>query len=133
VALAGSREEGVEAESTRTDGPASGIGNASGSGRRRDVPEGGISPNTPGDALHADLILKSSPPFAETFLDGRFIGVTPVRVESFLAGRHRLAMRSDRTHGVDTLLDIPPGKHTLKVQLGNEAVARIAASQDEGE
>lgn len=86
-----------------------------------------------GDALHADLILKSSPPFAEAFLDGRFIGVTPVRVESFLAGRHRLAMRSDRIPGVDTLVDIPPGKHTLKVRLGNDAVPRIAASPGEGE
>jgi hypothetical protein len=86
-----------------------------------------------GDAAHADLILKSSPPFAETFLDGRFIGVTPVRVEAFLPGRHRLAMHSDRIHGVDTMVDIPPGMHTLKVQLGNEAAVRIAASPGEGD
>ena len=78
----------------------------------------------------AVLILKSSPPFAEAFVDGRFVGVTPVRVDPLSVGRHRLLIRHKSVPTLDTLLTVAPGAHEMKLHLEAGAPIRVAASPE---
>jgi hypothetical protein len=79
------------------------------------------------------LILKSSPPFSEAYVDGQFVGTTPVRIAPLAPGRHRLAMKSARLPGLDTSILVEPGIHALKIHLEGGAVLRVAATSVEGD
>lgn len=79
------------------------------------------------------LVLKSSPPFSEAYLDGQFVGTTPVRIGPLAPGRHRLAMKSARLPGLDTSVNVEPGIHALKVHLEGGAGMRVAATTVDGD
>jgi len=79
------------------------------------------------------VILKSSPPFAEAYVDGRYLGTTPVRLEHLVPGRHRLGLKSPKWPGLDTTLVFSPGTHALKVRLDAGPGLRMAALPVEGE
>jgi hypothetical protein len=144
-------EDGAE----RGDGIATGngIGDAAREGRRETQSEAGpgsdsevaamggptgriadgSSPERVAKIREAILILKSSPPFSEAYLDGQFVGTTPVRIAPLVPGRHRLAMKSARLPGVDTSILVEPGIHALKVHLEAGAGLRVAATSVDGE
>lgn len=79
------------------------------------------------------VILKSSPPFAEAYVDGRYLGMTPVRLDHLVPGRHRLGLKSPKWPGLDTTLVFSPGIHALKVRLDEGPGLRMAAMPVEGE
>lgn len=87
--------------------------------------------STKGKSEGAVLILKSSPPFAEAFVDGRFVGVTPVRVNPLSVGRHRLLIRHKSVPTLDTMLMVAPGAHSMKLHLEAGTQIRVAASPEE--
>ncbi len=80
---------------------------------------------TSGQAV-AVLLLKSSPPFSEAYVDGRFVGVTPVRIDPLEPGRHRVILRAKGVALLDTILALPPGSHALKFHLESGAPTRVA-------
>lgn len=79
------------------------------------------------------MILKSSPPFAEAYVDGRFLGTTPIRLAHLVPGRHRLGLKSPGLPGLDTTLMFSSGAHALKVRLDAGPGLRMAAIPVEGE
>ncbi len=81
----------------------------------------------------ATLILKSSPPFAEAYVDGRFLGTTPIRLDHLAPGRHRMGLRSPRLPRLDTTLIFSAGMHALKVRLDAGPGLRMAAIPVEGD
>jgi serine/threonine protein kinase len=78
-----------------------------------------------------NLILQSSPPFAETFVDGHFVGITPVTVEVVPSERHRIVMKGKHLPTLDTMLTFRPGNHSLKFKLDYGPTGRIASGQTE--
>jgi serine/threonine protein kinase len=86
-----------------------------------------------GKENEASIILKSSPPFAEAYVDGRFLGTTPIRLAHLAPGRHRLELKSPRLPGLDTSLMLMAGMHALKVRLDAGPGQRMAAIPVEGE
>jgi hypothetical protein len=86
---------------------------------------------TPG-APHAgtgSLLIQSSPPFAEVYLDGRSRGVTPVRLAGLALGPHRLLVQGRSGRPVDTLLQVATGKRIVRVRLDPGAVAMEAEEE----
>jgi serine/threonine protein kinase len=81
----------------------------------------------------AMMILKSSPPFAEAYVDGRFLGTTPIRLSHMVPGRHRLELKSPHLPGLDTTVSLAAGAHALKVRLDAGPGLRMAAIPVEGE
>lgn len=79
----------------------------------------------------ASLVLKSSPPFAETFVDGRYVGVTPVRVDLMVAGRHRVVFRIKNKPVFDSLLALRPGVQGYKFRMDEGLPSRLAAMPEE--
>lgn len=77
------------------------------------------------------VVLQSSPPFAETFVDGRYVGVTPVRVDLIVLGRHRVAMKGKGAGTVDTLIAVRPGSQTMKFKLDESQPPRLAGGQND--
>lgn len=71
----------------------------------------------------ASLRVLSSPPFAELFLDGRSLGVTPLDLAAVAAGPHRLSLKAPGGASLDTVLDLAPGRRTLRFRLETRAVA----------
>jgi hypothetical protein len=69
------------------------------------------------------LLVLSSPPFAEVYLDGRSRGVTPATITGLTAGTHRLLVQGRSGNPVDTLLRVGQGKRTVRVRLEAGAVA----------
>ena len=69
------------------------------------------------------LLVQSSPPFAFVFLDGRAMGVTPIRLPDVESGPHRLLIQGRTGEPMDTLLRLPPGRRAIKVQLDPGAIA----------
>lgn len=80
----------------------------------------------------AALVLKSSPPFAEAFLDGNYMGVTPVRLESLPAGLHRVVLKIKRTPAFDTLLVLKPGLQSFKFRMDEDGSGRLAVTPESG-
>jgi hypothetical protein len=72
------------------------------------------------------LRIVTSPPFAEAFLDGRSMGVTPLDLADAPAGVHRLTLRSRGGATLDTLLSFSPGMKTVRARLAIGAVAMDA-------
>jgi serine/threonine-protein kinase len=81
----------------------------------------------------ASLVLKSSPPFAEAYVDGRFVGVTPVRIDPLASGSHRVAMKARRLPGLDTVVTLAPGPHALKFHLEAGQPTRVAVTPIDGD
>jgi hypothetical protein len=79
------------------------------------------------------VILKSSPPFAEAYLDGRFLGTTPIRIAHLPPGLHRLGLSLPGQPGFDTTLGFAPGISAWKVRLDGGPGLRIAATPSEGD
>ncbi|MDQ3001579.1 MAG: protein kinase [Fibrobacterota bacterium] len=79
----------------------------------------------------ASVVLKSSPPFAEAFVDGRFVGVTPVRVESLLPGHHRILLKVKQAPAFDTVLSLRSGVQAYKFRLDEGATSRLAVIPDD--
>jgi hypothetical protein len=77
------------------------------------------------------LVLHSSPPFAEAYVDGRYVGVTPVRVETVSGGRHRVALKLKRLPAFDTVLAAGPGTREYKFRLDRSDPSRLAATPEE--
>lgn len=69
------------------------------------------------------LLVLSSPPFAEVYLDGRNRGVTPVRLTGLSAGPHRLLVQGRSGRPVDTLLRVGRETRTVRVRLEPGEVA----------
>jgi hypothetical protein len=80
----------------------------------------------------AALVLKSSPPFAEAFVDGNYMGVTPVRLESLPAGRHRVVLKIKRTPAFDTVLVLKPGLQSFKFRMDEDGPGRLAVTPEDG-
>jgi eukaryotic-like serine/threonine-protein kinase len=113
--------------------PAAGDGNGSDTMAGETSSAQGAIPLAGNKAPEAILILKSSPPFSEAYLDGHFVGTTPVRIAPLAPGRHRLAMKSARLAGLDTSILVEPGIHALKVHLEDGAALRVAATSVDGD
>ncbi|MEO6098547.1 MAG: serine/threonine-protein kinase [Fibrobacteria bacterium] len=91
--------------------------------------------NPPIAALGAEtaiLVLKSSPPFAEAYVDGNYLGVTPVRLEGLPTGRHRVFLKVRRSPAFDTLLTLNPGLQELKFRLEERVPSRLAGKPEDG-
>ncbi len=97
-------------------------------------PQGHGSAEEPeGKENEAMIILKSSPPFAEAYVDGRFLGTTPIRLAHLAPGRHRLELKSPHLPGLDTTLMLVAGAHAMKARLDAGPGLRMAAIPMEGE
>ncbi|HKP98242.1 MAG TPA: PEGA domain-containing protein, partial [Fibrobacteria bacterium] len=68
------------------------------------------------------LTLESSPPFAEVYLEGEFLGVTPLIHLSLPAGEHRFSLYH-KGQQTDTVLSLSPGKQTLRMVLPQGSAA----------
>lgn len=90
-------------------------------------PEGASTP-----AETAVLVLKSSPPFAEAFVDGNFMGVTPVRLQSLSPGRHRVVLKIRRTPAFDTVLVLKAGLQSFKFRMDEDGPGRLAVTPEAG-
>jgi len=77
------------------------------------------------------LVLQSSPPFAEAFLDGRFVGVTPVELDQLASGRHRVVMKGKNASTLDTMVAVRSGSQTMKFKLDEGQAPRLAGGQDD--
>lgn len=88
--------------------------------RQQDVPP---VPSGKPAAGTTSLLVQSSPPFAKVFLDGRAMGVTPIRLPDMVAGPHRLLIQGRSGLPMDTILELPPERITLKVHLDPGAIA----------
>ncbi|MDB5104642.1 MAG: serine/threonine protein kinase [Fibrobacteres bacterium] len=84
-----------------------------------------------GTEENAILVLKSSPPFAETFVDGNFMGVTPVRLASLPAGRHRVILKVKHAPAFDTVLVLKSGTQAYKFRMDDGAPSRLAATPED--
>jgi hypothetical protein len=74
------------------------------------------------------LLLQSSPPFAEVFIDGRFIGLTPVKVDALVSGRHRIVLKGKHSPVFDTLLNLRPGAQVYKFMIDKDQVTHLAGT-----
>ncbi len=88
----------------------------------------GKSP-TPGEGLGL-VTLKSSPPFAEAFLDGHYLGVTPVHLGGLFPGRHRITLKAKHSPALDTVLMIRPGTQGFKFNLEAGLPSRLAVTPE---
>lgn len=86
-------------------------------------PAGEIAGHPDSPAETGSLLVQSSPPFAEVYLDGHSRGVTPVRLSGLPVGPHRLLVQGRGGIPVDTLLRVGPGKRTVRVRLEGGSVA----------
>jgi predicted metalloprotease len=77
------------------------------------------------------LVIRSSPPFAEVFLDGRSLGVTPVTIRDLVPGPHRVLVKGRAGQPVDTLLQINPGHRLVRVRLDPGHIAFEGAFEEE--
>ncbi len=66
------------------------------------------------------LSVTSAPPFAEVFLDGRFIGATPLKGKTVSTGRHKLLISHRRFASIDTTLRVVSGPLSLKFRFTKE-------------
>lgn len=66
------------------------------------------------------LNITSAPPFAEVFLDGRYLGATPLKGKSVSSGRHKLLISHRRFASIDTVLRLTPGPVSLKFRFTQE-------------
>ena len=62
----------------------------------------------------AKVSIQSAPPFAEVYMDGQFLGRTPLEAKEARVGIHQLTLRSKLNVRVDTSLVVPPGVHLFK-------------------
>ena len=131
-ASAGGRGQGVP-DPMHPD-PAHSDAAAGEDGRSGDTAAGGPSVR---DGLHpgadsgsVSLLLKSSPPFAEAFVDGRFVGVTPVKVEVLAAGRHRVLLKVRHSPALDTVLSLRQGVQGFKFQMEEGLPSRLAVTPE---
>jgi serine/threonine-protein kinase len=83
----------------------------------------------PGPAK-ASLVIHSSPPFAEIYLDGRSLGVAPVTVPELAVGTHRLLAKSRLGRPVDTLIQVQPGRRLVRIRLDGGRIALDAAEME---
>jgi eukaryotic-like serine/threonine-protein kinase len=81
---------------------------------------------------NVNLLLQSSPPFAETFVDGRYVGLTPVEVNLLSVGTHRITMKNKNLQALDTLLEFRPGTQTIKFKIVSGLPGQLAGSEGEG-
>ncbi len=63
------------------------------------------------------LEIKTSPPFAEVYLDNKYLGVSPFRESAIPCGRHRLTMKTSQGTSMDTLVDFPGGTAQMRFNL----------------
>jgi len=96
---------------------------------KKTAAEQGAAPGQSGET--SILVLKSSPPFAEAFVDGNFIGVTPVRLESMPIGRHRVVLKVKRVPAFDTLLALKPGLQSYKFRMEDGIPSRLAVTPED--
>jgi protein kinase-like protein/PEGA domain-containing protein len=101
-----------------------------GSQDRSSGPGGPAGASSPAET--AALVLKSSPPFAEAFVDGDYMGVTPVRLESLSAGRHRVVLKIKRMPAFDTVLVLKPGLQSFKFRMEADGPGRLAVTPADG-
>jgi hypothetical protein len=78
----------------------------------------GSSSTAPPTTTQVSII--TAPPFAEVFLDGRFLGNTPLKNQSVPVGRHRLQVSHRRFKAVDTVLNLRSKEVTLRFRLFGE-------------
>ncbi len=93
-------------------------------------PKESVSRSAAPSEENATLILKSSPPFAEAFLDGQFIGITPVQVELPVAERHRYLVKGKHALTADTVMALKSGLDSVKFKLHFIQPARLAETQE---
>lgn len=70
-----------------------------------------------------EVEVQSSPPFAEIYLDGRFVGIAPVKAAALSMGIHRLLIKGQNTEPLDTEVVIGKGKSQVRVKLDPRNVA----------
>lgn len=71
-----------------------------------------ILPNAP-----SFLTISSVPPFADVFLDGYLLGRTPMENKRIPPGQYHLTLKNNLGQGVDTLVLLKPGPHSLRFVL----------------
>lgn len=61
--------------------------------------------------------LITAPPFVDVYLDGKFLGRTPIKQKAFQPGKHLISFRSKLGLRRDTALSIVPGEQTYRFSL----------------
>lgn len=89
------------------------------------------NPSTAAIESPANLTLQSSPPFAEVFVDGRYVGLTPVKLEAMISGSHRIVMKGKGSPPLDTLLILHPGVQGFKFIIEKDFATRLAGTAEE--
>lgn len=84
-----------------------------------ETPKGDPPPAASGPSA-TSLTIISAPPFAEVFLDGRFLGNTPLKNQSVPYGRHRLQVSHRRFKAMDTVINLRSKEQTLRFRLFGE-------------
>jgi hypothetical protein len=74
-------------------------------------------------AVTAELQVQSSPPFAEIYFDGQFVGIAPVSLTALSIGAHRLLIKGQSTEPLDTEISVPKGKSQMRFKLEVRDVA----------
>lgn len=69
------------------------------------------------------LRVQSSPPFAQVFLDGQHMGVTPLRLAGLAPGPHRILLKRESDHPVDTVILVQPGLRDVRIRMPSRNLA----------
>jgi hypothetical protein len=59
------------------------------------------------------------------------MGVTPLRIASVGAGRHRLVLKLKHTPAFDTIVNLKTGIQSFKFRMVGRPAARLAATPEE--
>jgi serine/threonine protein kinase len=107
-------------------------GQAKPSGRKDDsgTAPGDSAVRAGADGELASLQLKSAPPFAEAFIDGRYVGVTPVKVELLTPGPHRMLLKLKGAPAFDTTFSVKAGAQGFKFNLEAGPLPRLAVTPE---
>ncbi|MEO7779339.1 MAG: PEGA domain-containing protein, partial [Fibrobacteria bacterium] len=92
--------------------------------------DGGTGKPDPGRGDLAYLLLKSAPPFVEAFIDGQYLGVTPLKVDQLVPGRHRMILKPKGAPAFDTTLAVKPGVQEFKFNLDPGPHPRLAVTPE---
>lgn len=82
-------------------------------------------PQAPGETAPetGTLRIQSSPPFAQVYLDGQHMGVTPLVLAGLAPGNHRILLKRESEHPVDTVIPVQPGMRDLRIRLSARSLA----------
>jgi hypothetical protein len=71
-------------------------------------------PKLPEAAIATRVSITSAPPFAEVFLDNKYLGTTPLKKSDLPPGRRRIQISHRNFRPLDTTIHIRPGANRFK-------------------